>query len=726
MIKEDDTFARESDFSTQHVAGENDDITTASMAGKAKKSSPEALLKKARKQFEAASSASATERDEAEQDMQIYNGHGIWDDSLRTSRVNDPLGARPCFTISDLPPRVRQITNDVRQNKPSIKIRPVDSDADVGTAEILDGLIRHIEQQSNANTAYETANFYQTVTGTGYFRIVEKYSRESRKKELYIEPILNPSSVFVDPLALDPVGANFRYAFIAEDMPRDEYEEEYGKDDIVEFSEGSADSRTGDWQTEDTVRIAEWMHLEDYDMEIDELEDDGFTKKTERMTHCVWRKISGAKILKEVILPISYVPVFRVPGEMFIDDNKVVYKGLVRDSRDAARMVSYSFSAYIESITTQTKTPYIGAAGAFDGFENDWQRATTDNLAFLEYNSTDSQGNPAGAPQRQPPPMASQGLINGLVLSQQALKDVTGMGAASLGQKGNETSGRAINARVREGDVSTYHYPDNLAKAIAQAGRVLVQWIPHVYKDRDVIRIIGLDGETSQVRLDPNQQESVRKEEDYEGNTTKIYNICMGCYDVVSTVGPSYSTQRQESSEFMGQVFQAAPQMFSILGDIFFQNQDTPGAAEMAKRLKAMLPPEIAAVANAEAMEDIPPQVRAQMQSMQQQLQEGGEIVQASQAKIAELETQLNSKAEELQIKMADTEASTENATIKSIADIQVAQINANNRKDIALMQAGQKGMQDEMAQMKNTIAVFMETLKDSTGANSPGDKGEQ
>lgn len=690
----------------------------------------EDLLELAREQFTAASSAASDAREEAAEDLRIYEGVGIWDETLKNARINDPKGARPCLTISDLPPRARQIMNDIRQNKPSIKIRPVDSNADVATAEILNGVIRHIEQQSMSDIAYETANFYQTVSGTGYFRLVEGFSPEEQQRELYIRPLPNPAAVFIDPTTLCPVASTARYAFIVEDIPRKEFEREYGKNkEIVGWNEGDGDSLSmSDWITEDYVRVAEWMQLEeDQEPEFDpeyheEVDPDEIIETVrERKLICMWRKIIGNRILKEVKLPISYIPVLRVPGEMFIQDGKVVYKGIVRDSRDAVRMVSYTYSSYIESLSVQTKTPYIGAAGQFDGFEQDWANSNVENAPFLQYNMIDNEGRMAPPPQRQAPPMASQGIMQGLVLSQQALKDVTGMGAASLGQKGNETSGRAIMARQREGDVGTYHYADNLSKAIRHLGRILVQWIPKVYSERRVARIIGEDGETSSVYLDSQQPEAVRKVpyQDQMGQMKirKIYNLGVGCYDVVTTVGPSYSTKRVESVEMMSQLFQGAPGLIQILGDIFLANQDVPGGDRMAKRLKAMLPPQVAA---ADAEEDdameIPPQIQAQMQDMQAKLQEGAQLVQALQEEKGRLEGELASKDAEIQAKLADTQAKVDTTKIKALSDINVAEINAQSREKIA-------GLQAQLDQMQYNMNMFMKQAEQvtSTGANTPG-----
>lgn len=697
------------------------------------------LLEQAKDAYKAASEAFSEQRAEMEEDMRIYDGVGIWDDALRTARLNDPKGARPCLTISDIPPRVRQITNDVRQNKPAIKIRPVDSDADVETAEILGGIIRHIEGQSMADIAYEMANMYSAIQGVGYFRLVEGLSPEENQRELYIRPIFNTSSVVIDPASYCPVASTAKYAFVTEDIPRKEFEREYGdKEDVVGWNADNAEGvSVDDWITEDYVRIAEWMRLEEvktpkevqtatgiypYDEKPDT--DEIIETYYDRTLRCVWRKMIGTRILKTIELPISYIPVFRVPGEMYLKEGKVCMKGLVRDARDAVRMVSYTFSSYIESTTAQTKTPYIMAAGQDENYEKEWALANIQNASVLHYNQVDVDGAAAPPPRREPPPMASQGIIQGLVLAKQALKDVTGLGDASLGQKGNETSGKAILARQKEGDVSTYHYADNLSKAMRHMGRVAVQWLPHVYDERKVVRIIGEDGQTDSITLDPAQPEALTKTPYFDNNgqrkIKRIYNIGVGCYDVVATVGPSYSTKRVETVEMMQQLFQGAPGLIQLIGDIYLENQDGPGFDRMAKRLKAMLPPQVQQADAEDDQEDIPSHVIAQIQDMQAKLQEAGQIIEGLQGERERLEAEAQNKQGEIQAKLAAIEGKLQETKVKTTADVYQTQMEIDSREKIA-------GLQAQMDQMALTMQAFMQQQQAATdGASSGQDSKEE
>jgi hypothetical protein len=380
------------------------------------------------------------------------------------------------------------------------------------------------------------------------------------------------------------------------------------------------------------------------------------------------------------------MPVFRMAGETYIKDGRPVMKGLVRDSRDSVRMVSYMFSTYVEATALQPKAPFVGAAGSFAGFEDAWAGANTDNAPYLEYNAVDVNGQPAPPPQRSQPPMASQGIMQGLALAKDALKDTSGLGAASLGQKGNETSGKAILARQKEGDVSTFHIPDNGAKAIKHCGRVFVQWAPKVYDETKVARIIGEDGSADKAYLDVNQPEAMRKVPQADGSIRKIYNLGVGKYDVVASVGPSYTTKRVEQAEMMNQLFQSFPESFQVLGDIFMENQDGPGTDRMAKRLKAMLPPQ-AAQADEDEEQAIPPQFQAKLQQLEGQLQEGKAIVQELMQENDQLKAEQQAKTAEIKAKIYAEDEATTRTKIQSLASITVAEMNNETKEMIAGMQ---------------------------------------
>ena len=327
-------------------------------------------------------------------------------------------------------------------------------------------------------------------------------------------------------------------------------------------------------------------------------------------------------MLEETEWAGKYIPVVRVVGNEFEVDGRIYLSGLVRNAKDPQRMINYWTSQEAEMLALAPKAPFIGYGGQFEGYENQWKTANTQNWPYLEVNPdvTDGQGAVLPLPQRAQPPIASTGLLQAKAGASEDLKATTGQYDASLGMASNERSGKAILARQREGDTGTYHYVDNLARAVRYVTRQLVDLIPKIYDTERIARIIGEDGEADMAKINPEQDVPVKKIVDETGNVIeKIYNPSVGKYDVVVVTGPGYATKRQEALEAMAQLLQGNPELWKVAGDLFVKNMDWPGAQEMAKRFARTIDPAIL-----ESGDDNPALAAAQqqIQAMGQELQQ--------------------------------------------------------------------------------------------------------
>jgi hypothetical protein len=226
-----------------------------------------------------------------------------------------------------------------------------------------------------------------------------------------------------------------------------------------------------------------------------------------------------------------------------------------------------------------------------------WKTANTTNWPYLEVNPdvTDGMGAVLPLPQRAAPPLPQTGLIQAKMGASDDIKSTTGQYDSSLGATSNERSGRAILAREKQGDTGTYHYVDNLARAIRHITRQLVDMIPKIYDTERIARIVGLDGEVDMVKINPQQPNPVNEIRDMNTGIVieKIYNPGVGRYDVVVTTGPSYMTKRQEAMDAMSQILQGNPQLWSVAGDLFVKNMDWPGSEELAARLAKTIDPKL-------------------------------------------------------------------------------------------------------------------------------------
>lgn len=336
------------------------------------------------------------------------------------------------------------------------------------------------------------------------------------------------------------------------------------------------------------------------------------------------RKLCGHQILDEKEWSGKYIPIARAIGNEFDIEGKVYYSGIVRNAKDAQRMYNYWVSQEVEMLALAPKAPFIGYAGQFEGFEHEWGAANGVNYPYLQAQPVvDNAGTVLPIPQRSMPPMASSGILQAKAGAAEDIKTATGQFDASLGARSNETSGKAIMARQREGDTSTFHYVDNLSRTIRHVGRIIVDLIPKIYDVPRVARIMGEDGSVDHAQIDNSTAQAVTKvQSPFTQTVQKIYNPSIGKYDVAVTVGPSYTTKRQEVADTMKELFQANPNLWQVLGDKYAKASDWPDGDAFAKRLKYILLPQIQKDEAGEDQEEIPAQAKMQIQQMQQELQQ--------------------------------------------------------------------------------------------------------
>lgn len=580
-----------------------------------------------------------------------------WPAAMKRQRERD---GRPCLTINKLATMGRQVVNDARQNKPSIKVHPVDSGGDPETAEIFGGLIRNIEQSSNADVAYDTALEHAVFGGFGYFRINTRYSSDDTfEQDLVIERIANPLAVYGDCYSTAADSSDWNTAFVTESMTKAAFAAKYKGAAPVDWTADSWRDVSAPWLDGDNVLTAEYWTREDSRRQILLLSDGsivdamafeaqrelygavGVTVTSERdvATHkVVQRVLSGAEELSKVEWPGRFIPIIPVYGSEVNFEGERSFRSLIQGAKDAQRMFNYWRTTSTEAVALTPKTPFIGRKGAFETDSEKWATANTENHAYIEFDG-------AEAPVRQPFAGVPAGALQEALNASDDIKAVMGIYDAGLGARSNETSGRAISARQMESDTATFHFIDNLSRAISHAGRILVDLIPHVYSVPRIIRVLGPDGETTMTQV--NEEHVVQEEDPDTGelrDITRIYDLTTGRYDVTVTAGPSFNSRREEAANQMVELIRAFPAAAPVLGDLLAKNLDWPGADEVAERLQKLIPGH-AEAGGGEAQQE----VVAAMQQMQAQLQ-------ALERENADLKAQYDLKSQEVQIKAFDAE----------------------------------------------------------------------
>ncbi|KQX18139.1 MULTISPECIES: portal protein [unclassified Sphingomonas] len=624
------------------------------------------ILKEALDAFAEAESRESDNRRDALDDLRFARLGGEWQWPAKVRKQREAEG-RPCHTINKMPAFIRQVVNDSRQNKPAISVHPVEG-GDVKTADVMSGLIRNIEVISNADVAYDTAVDSSATMGFGYIRINLDYACDDTfDKDILIKPVPNPFAVYGDPYSQCADSSDWMTAFIIDQIPEALYQRKYTKAAKVDFSSSAWTNANGWCDSEGkTVRVAEYWKRSEvsremvqfthegmggvgtaYDDELERLQQQFGSieiigqPRTVKSYKVKQYTLSAVDILGEIEWVGKYIPIIPVYGEEVNVEGKRHFRSLIRDARDPQQMFNYWRTMATELVALAPKAPWVGVKGSFAS-DPRWATANNATHSFLEYDPV-AGGSP---PQRQPFTGVPAGELQEAMNASDDMKAVMGLYDASLGARSNETSGRAIMARQREGDVSTFHFIDNLSRAIRHTGKVLIDLIPKVYNTERMIRVLGQDGKPEEVQITDKEGQP-----DPEAG---IYNLTLGKYDLTVKAGPSYTSQREEAADMLTELVRANPDSAAILGDLIVENMDIPGGDKAVKRLQAMLPPQ---VRQAEQGEN--PEAQAaqqQIQQIQQQAQQAiGQLQQALQE--AQRKAEGNREKAEADSKKADVEA---------------------------------------------------------------------
>jgi hypothetical protein len=572
-------------------------------------------------------SADMMNRQEALEDLRFVNGDQ-WPVDLQNSRN---LESRPVLTINKIDTYCRQVTNQQRQQRPRIKVHATNTQADMKTAQVIQGVIRHIEVNSNADHAYDNAFDYAVRMGWGYWRVTTNYmSDDSFDQEIYIDSIDNPFTVYWDPNSIAPDGSDADRCLVTTMMSKAEFRKNYpDKDDGTSFTPRGTGDTQSEWITKEDIRLAEYFYTVREKAKLYHLSDGTATFSKDNLERLAaagiyvvderdsvkktikWVKLTAVEIIEERDWNGKYIPIVPVYGRHVVIGDKRKKFGMVRHAKDPQRMYNFWQTSVTESVALAPKAKWLIAEGQDEGHESDWTQANIKSMPLLRYKQTDIDGRPAPAPQRlqpEPPPTGIMAASNSINADMQAIMGIFDPAQQMIGN----ISGKALNGQQQQVDMTNYDYYDNLTRSISHTGKIILDLIPKIYDSQRVMRIIGDDGKPDMITL--NERDAVGR---------VLNDVTVGTYDVVMETGPGYNSKRQEAVDAMMPLLNSNPEMFKAAGDLVFRNMDFPGADMIADRLSAMNP-----LAQIDAKSDIPPQVQmqlkqgqAQVQQLQQQLQ---------------------------------------------------------------------------------------------------------
>ena len=628
--------------------------------------SVEGFLEDMREQYEADVAWDQENREQALDDKKFSAGQQ-WDPQVLEQRKG-----LPCLIINNIPQFTAQLVGDFRESRRAIKVVP-SNDEDTDVASVRGDLIRGIEMQSRANRVYDSA-FESTVQcGDGAFRVAVEYARDDVfDQDIFIRPIEDCLSVVWDRFSVDPTGRDARRVFVDDKLPKKEFKQKWpGKTpDELGCSQSVMDEMVPNgWVDQDSYKVTEYWRLIERqkimglfqngkvfiidDDNMDELiMQYGAPVKT-RMTWCTYAQmhlVTGFAILSG---PYEYrlnrLPILRMSGRVVNVGGQRVRYGLVRFMKDPVRLKNFWRSVNAEQLGYAPKAQWIATESAVAGREDSLRKAHLSRDPLLVVNDEAVIGQNL---QRLDPPAPQAALLNEASVNAQDMKDVTGIHDASLGVRSNETSGRAIQARQREGDIASLTFYDNANATILEAGDVINQLIPQIYDGTRVIRTIGED-------------ERVKFQKINDPMDPNAIDMSVGMFDVALSTGTSYTTRRVEAAQAMMDAIQVWPQLMTVAGDLVARAQDWPGAEKIAERLE---------------------QSMAQAQINPEDVQKLQEELQKAQKKIFELEMEKKNKEEEHNVDIYNAETQ----RIRALSDHQVDALH-DMRENIKMIIDGSK-----------------------------------
>jgi Phage P22-like portal protein len=657
--------------------------------------------------------ADTMNRQEALEDLKFVNGDQ-WPIELQNSRN---LESRPILTINKLDGYCRQVTNQQRQQRPRIKVHGTNSQAQEKTAEVIEGMTRHIEVNSNADNAYDIAFDHAVRMGWGFWRVTTNYvSEDSFDQEIYINAIDNPFTVYFDPNSERVDGSDAERCLITTMMSKAKFRKLYPDcDDGTSFTQRGTGDAQSEWITKEDIRIAEYFYVERESATLYQLsngesrfaEGKDFFKRLELAGLEVvdkrpsykrtvkWKKLTAIEVIEEREWPGTYIPVVPVYGRHVVIGDKKKKFGMVRHAKDAQRMYNFWQTTITESVALAPKAKWIMAEGQDEGHENEWAGANVKSYPLLRYKQTDIDGQSAPPPQRLQPEPPPAGVMAAAQTINQDIATLMGIFDPSQKLPGN-ISGKALNGQQQQVDLTNFDFYDNLTKSIQHTGKIILDLIPHIYDSYRVMRIIGSDGKPDLVGINEPQQ-------DEQGVYKVMHDMSVGKYDVVMDTGPGYNSKRQEAVESMVDMLKVDPALMQQAGDLIFRNMDFPGADIIADRLAAANP-----LAQIDDKSPVPPQVQmqlkqaqAQVQQMQQQMQQmqlamkqRSDIEQVKQDAETKRELmRVTAKAHDIEMRDAErhadmklrTDTAAHDTVLKTQTQIEVEHIKAQ----LALMLAG-------------------------------------
>lgn len=581
-----------------------------------------------------------------------------WDLNIREARE---LSSRPTMEFNKITSIIRAILGENRNNSPALTVRGIGKDIRQKTVDIYEGLISHIQYESDADIVYQVAGKHGLEVGWGAARVVAQYeSPESFDQCLRILPIMDFQAAFWDPSAQKSDKSDGDYCGVYTVISKEKFKKLYPEVENPQDVTGLTNTYYVNWSTRDTVMMAEIYYKEYSKEKLIQLSDGksfnekeaknilemqekfletnpdaeimGFTPLTivnekEDMNYKIkYIKFVQNKILEKTDYPGRILPIPYFEGDSTVIDGEQIPVPYIQDAIDTQKLINYIGSEIAYGILRSRKETVVGTPQNFAGFENDW--INPDQVqGYLEFNY-DKNG---GKPEFIKPPAFNEAFLQAYGNCTEDLKQVLGRYEESRGQESNAISGRAINARQRASNLPANVYKDNNHRGMKQTGKILIDMIPHVYDTERTVMVRDKDGKTKSVEINKSNGFKMQPDGDFEPQIEN--DLTEGKYDIEIRVDGSFDAQQAEAMDILIRLCQVNPKISDLIPDLIAEVSGLKNTTQLVERLRTLVPPAIIAKENGTPPPPPP-----------QQPPDPNIMIQMQKNKIAEEQNQLKAK----------------------------------------------------------------------------------
>jgi hypothetical protein len=543
-------------------------------------------LKELKELHDSAYERGQTTRDKASDDMIFYHVTQ-WDDNLLSE---SQLAYRGEFNI--LRKAGRQILADLASNPVQVDFVPKDDTRD-DAADLLDGLYRADCNHNQSIEAFSNAQTETIVCGVGAWELRTEYASKKigdKNQVIRRKPIIEANNtVFWDPNAKLLDKSDAKYVCVLEAFSKKGYcnlikkltGEEVDKIDVSSFK-FPEQSYTFPWilGSGEKIHVAKFYHKEVIDENVvtlsdpfggtisvresdlmdieDEIMAEGYSIISERLhkRNKITQYIaSGREIITTQRIAGEHIPIIPSFGEHAFVESEEHWEGITRLTKDPQRLRNFAGSYLGDILSRSPRRKPIFWQEQIAGFEDMYSESGAENnFPYLLANRVAGDGSPLpigpiGEMPEQPMPTALPAVLE---LSKEAVQDVANPGVPQ-DIADPDISGKAVYALQARLDMQSMVYQEHTKHAKRRDAEVFASMASEVYDVPRKVRIEKPDGVRQEVQI---MDQAIDPD---TGEIVIINDINNSEFEVYSKIGPSYSSQKEQTIDRLGVMMMGMP-----------------------------------------------------------------------------------------------------------------------------------------------------------------------